>query len=77
MDSARRRWLYKHKDLFLPLLPSTTFFDHVGRDLEKSIDKTPYVPLHELDEQPKLVQNGTMKEYQVGLRGYVVYSRRR
>lgn len=66
LDVARRRWLHKHKGLFLPLLPSTSAFDHVGKDLEKSADKTPYVPLHELDEQPKLVENGTMKDYQVG-----------
>lgn len=65
LDSARRRWLHKHRDLFLPLLPSSIFFDHIAKDLQTSGDETPYIPLHELDEQPKLIKNGTMKGYQV------------
>lgn len=65
LDSAKRRWLHKHKDLFLPMLPSTTFFDHIEKDLKTSNNDTLYIPLHELDEQPKLIKNGIMKDYQV------------
>jgi hypothetical protein len=66
LDAARRRWLHRHRHLFQPLLPSASIlFSNIAKELEVSTDMTPYTPLHELDEQPKLVQNGTMKDYQV------------
>ncbi|KAF7979908.1 hypothetical protein HWV62_40304 [Athelia sp. TMB] len=73
LDSARRRWLHKHRELFLPMLPSATFFEHVEKGLKTSNDDTPYIPLHELDEQPKLIKNGTMKDYQLHGLSYLVW----
>ena len=52
--------------MFLPLLPATSaLFDNIAKEIEESIDTNPYVPLHQLDEQPKLIEGGTMKDYQV------------
>jgi len=66
LDAARRRWLHRHRHLFQPLLPpSSVLFSNIAKELDISTDKSLYIPLHELDEQPKLVENGTMKDYQV------------
>ena len=63
---AKRRWLHRHRHLFQPLLPSTSIlFGNIAKEAESSKDNNTYVPLHELDQQPKLVENGTMKDYQV------------
>jgi SWI/SNF-related matrix-associated actin-dependent regulator of chromatin subfamily A member 5 len=50
--------------LFIPLLPQkNNFFDHLEKEMKR--DHHGYVPLHELDEQPALIQGGQMKDYQV------------
>lgn len=68
LDAARRRWLHRHRHLFLPLLPSSTvLFDNIAKEVTDSKDQNPYIPLHELDEQPKLIENGKMKDYQVDI----------
>ena len=66
LESAKRRWLYRHRDIFKPLLPpSNTFFETVKKELDATSDKPTYVPLHQLDDQPVAIKGGTMKEYQV------------
>lgn len=68
LDAARRRWLHRHRHLFQPLLPrSSVLFDNIAKEINESTDMTPYAPLHQLDEQPKSVENGQMKDYQVCL----------
>ncbi|GBE87288.1 ISWI chromatin-remodeling complex ATPase ISW2 [Sparassis crispa] len=64
-ETARRRWLHRYRDLFIPLLPKSTFFDNLRKEVEASRDKTGHVPLHEITEQPKLVKGGQMKDYQL------------
>ncbi|KIM89720.1 hypothetical protein PILCRDRAFT_812522 [Piloderma croceum F 1598] len=74
LDAARRRWLHRHRHLFLPLLPSASvLFNNIAKEVEDSKDTTPYAPLHELDEQPKLVENGTMKDYQLHGLSFLVW----
>ena len=41
--------------------------------MEASKDRPPYVPLHELDEQPKLVKGGEMKDYQIQGLSFLVW----
>ncbi|OCH88895.1 hypothetical protein OBBRIDRAFT_733561 [Obba rivulosa] len=66
LETARKRWLYVHRDLFTPLLPdSSVVFDNIARELGSSNGKLTCLPLHELDEQPKLVTGGVMKDYQL------------
>jgi len=35
------------------------------KELEVSSDMGTYIPLHQVEEQPKAIKGGTMKEYQV------------
>jgi SWI/SNF-related matrix-associated actin-dependent regulator of chromatin subfamily A member 5 len=66
IEAARRRWIYRHRELFLPLLPpSTTFFDTLEKEVSASVDHGSYIPLSEIHDQPKLIQNGTLKDYQL------------
>jgi SWI/SNF-related matrix-associated actin-dependent regulator of chromatin subfamily A member 5 len=66
IDAAKRRWLFHHRHLLVPLLPSgTTFFQHLKTDVDASTDRGTYVPHGELVEQPKSIKKGTMKGYQV------------
>jgi hypothetical protein len=68
LDAVRRRWLFRHRDLFQPLLPSTTFFDALHKEMAEAGENVSYVPFHALTEQPKLIEGGEMKDYQVGCR---------
>ncbi|KAI0086882.1 SNF2 family N-terminal domain-containing protein [Irpex rosettiformis] len=66
IEASRRRWLHRHRDLFAPLLPPTTrFFDTIDREILESVDKGTYIPYRELTEQPRLIQNGELKDYQL------------
>lgn len=66
-DRARQRWLFCHREILEPLLPSNSnFFAQLQKEIEHSSnDAVSFVPLHELDEQPKLIKGGYMKDYQV------------
>lgn len=66
-DKARKRWLFCHREILEPLLPSNSnFFAQLQKDIEHSSNEAvSFVPLHELDEQPKLIKGGYMKDYQV------------
>ncbi|KAG6336253.1 hypothetical protein ID866_2830 [Astraeus odoratus] len=56
LEAARRRWLYKHRDLFQPLLPSTSYFQSLCKEFEGWREKVSYVPFRALDVQPQLIQ---------------------
>ncbi|KIJ13016.1 hypothetical protein PAXINDRAFT_163783 [Paxillus involutus ATCC 200175] len=58
LDAVRRRWLFRHRDLFQPLLPSTTFFDALHKEMAEAGENVSYVPFHALTEQPKLIEGG-------------------
>ncbi|KAF8636103.1 hypothetical protein AX17_003808 [Amanita inopinata Kibby_2008] len=64
-DRARKKWLYHHRRLFEPLLPSSTvFFEGLGREVERMNQKA-VVPFHELDQQPSVIKQATLKDYQL------------
>jgi SWI/SNF-related matrix-associated actin-dependent regulator of chromatin subfamily A member 5 len=66
IDAARTRWLNRHRELFEPLLPpSSSFSENLQKEMSASRDKGVYVSLRAVEEQPKLVKGGTMKDYQV------------
>lgn len=65
LEAARRRWLFRHRDLFQPLLPSTNFFDTLRKEVAEIGEKVTYVPFHPLTEQPASIQGGQMVDYQV------------
>ncbi|KAF8884532.1 P-loop containing nucleoside triphosphate hydrolase protein [Infundibulicybe gibba] len=77
-DDARKRWLFCHRELFEPLLPpSNNLFQNLQKDIALQSDiksgGIAYVPLHELDQQPTLVEGGEMKDYQLHGLSYLVW----
>ncbi|KAF5367362.1 hypothetical protein D9615_010278 [Tricholomella constricta] len=66
-DNARKRWLYCHRDVIEPLLPPTSMlFEQLQREVERnSKGSISFLPTRALDEQPKLIKAGQMKEYQL------------
>lgn len=66
-DEARKRWLYCHRDVVEPLLPpNATLFDQLTKDLERNTaGPVSFKPTQVLDEQPRLIKGGQMKDYQV------------
>ncbi|KAF8554251.1 hypothetical protein OG21DRAFT_1497134 [Imleria badia] len=73
IDAAKRRWLFRHRDLFQPLLPSTNFFDVLRKEVTDIGEKVSHVPFHGLTEQPPLIQGGEMKDYQLQGLAFLVY----
>lgn len=65
--AAQSRWFYHHKDLFTPLIGAKS---HFFANLETAIEGlTPeersIVKFEEIEQQPKLIEGGQMKGYQV------------
>ncbi|EPQ55573.1 hypothetical protein GLOTRDRAFT_121142, partial [Gloeophyllum trabeum ATCC 11539] len=74
VEAARRRWTARHRRLFETLLPqSSNLLDHIEQEMKESSDKGAYVPLHQLDEQPKLVTGGNLKDYQLQGLSFLVW----
>ncbi|KAI0344484.1 hypothetical protein BDW22DRAFT_1412345 [Trametopsis cervina] len=66
IDAARRRWLHRHRELFIPILPhSSTFFSSLANEVAASVNSGSYKPLSDISLQPSLIRNGTMKDYQL------------
>lgn len=64
-DKARKKWLYHHRRLFEPLLPSSSaYFETLKNEVER-LDSKVIVPFHELDEQPASISVATLKDYQL------------
>lgn len=65
--AAQHRWFYHHKHLFAPLVGAKS---HFFANLETEIkglapEKRSIVKLEEIEQQPKLIKGGQMKDYQV------------
>ena len=74
VEDARKHWLQKHRKLFEPLLPeNNTYFTTLEKELRKVKGAEVYVPLHEIEEQPSLIQGGEMKDYQVSRSWLLAY----
>ncbi|KAG9310832.1 P-loop containing nucleoside triphosphate hydrolase protein [Chiua virens] len=73
LEASKRRWLYSHRNLFQPLLPSTNFFDVLRKEVAELEGNVTYVPFHALTEQPTLIQGGEMKDYQLQGLAFLVY----
>ncbi|THU84851.1 hypothetical protein K435DRAFT_970985 [Dendrothele bispora CBS 962.96] len=72
-DLRRNLWLLRHRAIFQCLAPnSTRFFDNIQDNGQEALS---YTPFHELEEQPKLINNSTgmMKDYQLYGLSYLVY----
>ncbi|KAF8342516.1 P-loop containing nucleoside triphosphate hydrolase protein [Amanita rubescens] len=72
-DRARKKWFYYHKQLFEPLLHSSSaYFETLKNEIER-LDSKAIVPLHELDEQPALISEATLKDYQLTGLSFLVW----
>jgi len=65
--AAQHRWLYHYRHLFIPLVGAKS---HFFANLETEVkglapEKRPIVKFEEVEEQPKLILGGEMKDYQV------------
>lgn len=55
--------MYHHRDLFKPLTRSNNvFFENIELDTKTH---GAYAPMEQVNEQPRLVEGGEMKDYQV------------
>jgi SWI/SNF-related matrix-associated actin-dependent regulator of chromatin subfamily A member 5 len=74
LEAARRTWLHRHRRLFEPLLPQgSSFVTNSQKELE-ILNKATYVARRAVEEQPKLIEGGTMKDYQVSMSCYTLFS---
>ncbi|KAG6887770.1 hypothetical protein C0992_010819 [Termitomyces sp. T32_za158] len=66
-DDARKQWLYCHRNVVEPMLPrNSTFFVNLSKEIERTHrDAISFKPMHRLDQQPKLIKSGEMKDYQL------------
>lgn len=72
-DRVRKKWLYYHKQLFEPLLPSSSaYFETLKNEIER-LDSKAIVPFHELDEQPASISEATLKDYQLTGLSFLVW----
>jgi SWI/SNF-related matrix-associated actin-dependent regulator of chromatin subfamily A member 5 len=62
LEAKRKNWLLANRSLFEPLL-STAFFGNLVKDLEGKA--TPPLPMCNFAAQPKLIEGGKMKGYQL------------
>ena len=72
--AAQHRWFYHHKYLFAPLVGTKS---HFFANLETEIkglapEKRSIVKFEEIERQPKLIEGGQMKDYQVRSLKYVI-----
>ncbi|KIM59502.1 hypothetical protein SCLCIDRAFT_1217627 [Scleroderma citrinum Foug A] len=74
LEAARRYWLYKHRDIFQPLLPPTSpYFDSLCQELKGEGKNASYIPFRPLMTQPSLIVGGEMKKYQLEGLSFLVY----
>jgi len=67
ITAAQNRWFYHHKYLFTPLVGAKShFFANLETELEGfAPENRSIVQFEEIEQQPKLIQGGQMKGYQV------------
>lgn len=73
IEASRREFLGRHRPVFEPLLPShSTFFTKLSIELA-TIQQDIYYPRRELEEQPSLINDGQMKDYQLSGLSFLVW----
>ena len=65
--AAQHRWLYHYRHLFTPLVGAKThFFTNLEMEIKGlAPEKRAIVKPVEIEQQPKLIEGGQMKDYQV------------
>ncbi|KZO91803.1 hypothetical protein CALVIDRAFT_557967 [Calocera viscosa TUFC12733] len=65
-EDARKRWIWKHRSLFAALLPHRRgIFEDLKQQMPHAHSQEALLAEVEIEEQPKLVKGGEMKDYQL------------
>jgi len=61
----RQAFLLHHENLFKPLLPESNFYTKLSKDDVAEGVNHGFTPFKEITQQPSLIKNGQMKQYQL------------
>ena len=61
----RQAFLIHHENLFRPLLPASNFYTKLSAADTAEGHTRGFTPFKEITQQPSLIQNGEMKQYQL------------
>ena len=61
----RQAFLLHHDELFKPLLPASNFYTKLSKGEVADAVTRGFTPFKEIIEQPSLIKNGQMKQYQL------------
>lgn len=65
--AVRHKWFYHHKYLFTPLVGAKSqFFANLETEMKKlAPEERSIIEFEDIEQQPKLIKGGQMKDYQV------------
>ena len=69
----RQAFLVHHASLFKPLLPPSNYYSKLSATVTSDAHARGFMPYHELAQQPSLIQNGEMKQYQLQGLSFLVW----
>lgn len=69
----RQTFLVLHEHLFQPLLPATNYYIKVPASVTNNAHAQGFIPYRSLTEQPSLIKNGQMKQYQLQGLSFLVW----
>ena len=61
----RQAFLIHHEKLVKPLLPASNFYTKLSKDDVAEGVSNGFIPFKEITQQPSLIKNGQMKQYQL------------
>jgi SWI/SNF-related matrix-associated actin-dependent regulator of chromatin subfamily A member 5 len=63
--AKRTSFLVRHEAFFKPLLPNSNFYAKLSAEEVAAATSNGIIPRKKIAQQPALIQNGQMKEYQL------------
>jgi len=71
--ATRQNFLVHHEYLFKPLLPESNYYSKLPAKARSNAASEGFTPFGALDEQPSLISNGQMKQYQLHGLSFLVW----
>jgi SWI/SNF-related matrix-associated actin-dependent regulator of chromatin subfamily A member 5 len=71
--AKHQAFLVHHENLFKPLLPETNYYTKIPKPEVAKAFKRGFKPYKDIDEQPSLIKNGQMKQYQLKGLSFLVW----
>ena len=69
----RQSFLIRHENLFKPLLPAINYFTKLSKSENLNAIERGFIPYKDITEQPSLIKNGQMKQYQLQGLSFLVW----